>query len=76
MGITLGNKSNRTQMKIDTYHEAQDLLAKLIQESLDKGHRDIAGGLDEVSRRLQFCWSKTVDREEDPFVDSLSENDG
>ena len=52
-------------MEINTYHEAQELLEKLKRESLGKGHGDIAGGLDDLSERLRFCWSKTVEKEEE-----------
>lgn len=52
-------------MQIDTYHQAQALLDELKRQSLEVGHNDIAHGLDDVSERLTYCWSKTVKKEED-----------
>ena len=40
-------------------------IEELAKEAIEQGNSDIGKALDDIRERLNFCWSKTVEREEE-----------
>jgi len=51
-------------MKIETYQKTYDNLTELSRQALDQGNQDVSSTIEEIRAQLKYCWSKTVEREE------------